>query len=57
MLVYLVAYTSEDGRPYACAFSTPVLARAFAAARDGEVIETSIDCHADMIETEQQESE
>lgn len=46
--VWLVVYDTIDG-PYACAFSTGVKARDFAACREGRVIATSIDRMADMI--------
>jgi hypothetical protein len=46
--VFLVVYLVEE-TPYACAFSTPALAEAFAAEVDGQVIRTAVDVHVDMI--------
>lgn len=46
--LFLVAYDSGDGKPYALAVSALAVAQKLARMRGGEVITTAIDRHADM---------
>ena len=58
--LFLVAYESADGRPYALALSNHDVAARLARRFGGEVIDTLIDNHADMavgVETDADETE